>query len=92
MKKQLVGQVTLDEKETILTLFERRNALNELAKILTADNNDLYEKLVKDMGETATKFQQWWDLMAAKYQWKSVEGGNWEINFDTCEIFLNSPD
>jgi CXXX repeat modification system protein len=48
----------------------------------------LYDKLVKDLGETSTKFQNWWDRMADKYQWESVEGGNWEINFDTCEIFL----
>lgn len=58
------------------------------AKIVTTDNAELYEKLVKDLGETGTKFQSWWDMMSAKYQWESVDGGNWEINFDTCEIFL----
>ena len=26
--------------------------------------------------------------MSTKYQWKSIEEGNWEINFDTCEIYL----
>lgn len=88
MTKKLVGQVTVEEKNTILTLFERRNGLNELAKILTADNGDLYEKLVKDMGETGTKFQSWWTEMSQKYNWESCEGGNWEINFETCEIFL----
>lgn len=86
--KKIVGQVTQEEKDEIQTLFERRNGLNELAKIVTADNTDLYEKLVKDLGETGTKFQQWWDSMAYKYQWESEEGGNWEINFETCEIFL----
>ena len=88
MKKKLVGQVTPEEKNEILALFERRNGLNELAKILTAENAELYEKLVKDFGETGTKFQNWWDRMADKYQWESAENGNWEINFDTCEIFL----
>lgn len=86
--KKLIGQVTLDEKNEIQTLFERRNGLNELAKILTADKTELYEKLIKDMGETGTKFQSWWDRMGGKYQWESVEGGNWEIDFDTCEIYL----
>lgn len=86
--KKNVGQVTQEEKNEIQTLFERRNGLNELAKIVTADNADLYEKLVKDLGETSTKFQSWWDRMARKYEWESVEGGNWEINFETCEIFL----
>ena len=86
--KRLVGQVTPEERTEIQTLFERRNGLNELAKILTADNDELYEKLVKDLGETGTKFQSWWDRLAEKYRWESAEDGNWEINFDTCEIFL----
>ena len=45
MKKK-VGQVTTEEKNEIQQLFERRNGLNELAKILSADNTELYEKLV----------------------------------------------
>lgn len=82
--------MTIEEKNEIQTLFERRNGLNELAKILTTDNTALYEMLVKDLGETGTKFQGWWDRMAEKYQWESVEGGNWEIDFDSCEIYLVS--
>ncbi len=88
MEKKAVGRVTEEEKNEIQTLFERRNGLNELAKILTADNGELYEKLVKDMGETGTKFQQWWDTMAKKYQWEGSENGRWEIDFNTCEINL----
>ena len=88
MNKKLVGQVTPEEKNEILALFERRNSLNELAKILIVDNAELYEKLVKDLSETGTKFHDWWNRMAVKYQWESAENGNWEINFDTCEIIL----
>ena len=77
--RKVVGQVTIEERNEIQQLFERRNGLNELAKILTADNH---------MGETGTKFQSWWDRMGEKYQWESIEGGNWEINFETCEIYL----
>lgn len=86
--RKVVGQVTIEERNEIQQLFERRNGLNELAKILAADNHELYEKLVKDMGETGTKFQNWWERMGEKYQWESIDGGNWEINFDTCEIYL----
>lgn len=92
MAKKKVGQVTPVERDEIQRLFERRNGLNELAKILTADNAELYERLVTDMGETGTKFQQWWDAMAQKYSWESIPDGNWEINFDTCEIFLVTPE
>lgn len=88
MTKKVVGHVTEEEKKEIQQLFERRNGLNELVKILTADNAELYEKLVKDIGETGTKFQNWWDRMAAKYQWESAENSHWEINFETCEIYL----
>ena len=86
--RKVIGQVTPEEKNEIQQLFERRNGLNELAKILTADNAELYEKLVKDLGETGIKFQNWWDRMSQKYQWESAENGNWEINFETCEISL----
>ena len=86
--RKKVGVVTQKECSEIQTLFERRNGLNELSSILTPDNSELYEKLVKDLGETGSKFQNWWDRMAEKYQWESAENGNWEINFETCEIYL----
>ena len=86
--KKIVGQVTREEKNEIQTLFERRNGLSELSQILTVENEALYEKLVKDLGETESKFQNWWNRMAEKYNWESVEGGNWEIDFETCNIYL----
>lgn len=91
MTKKLVGQVTPEEKDEIQRLFERRNGLNELAMILTPDKEELYEKLVKDMGETGVRFQQWWNTASQKYNWEMAENGNWEINFETCEIFLVTP-
>ena len=87
MKKE-VCRFTEDERDEIQSLFERRNGLNELAHILTADNTDLYERLVKDLGETTSKFQNWWNRMASKYQWESSEDGNWEIDFNECKIYL----
>lgn len=88
MVKKKIGQVTPEERDEIRTLFERRNGLNELAKIVTADNAELYERLVADMGTTATRFQQWWDECARHYNWESRNGAHWEINFDTCDIYL----
>jgi CXXX repeat modification system protein len=86
MKKK-VGQVCPEEKDEILALFERRNGLNELAKIVGNDQV-LYEKLVADLGATSVKFQSWWDKMASQYQWESAENGHWEIDFNTNEIYL----
>lgn len=92
MLKRVIGKVLPQEKKEIQTLFERRNGLMELSSILTPDNTELYEKVVKDLGDTASKFQNWWDSMENKYGWETTENGNWEINFDTNEIFLVIPD
>jgi len=90
--RKIVGRVTPEECTEIQALFERRNGLQELAKIIDANNQELYEKLVKDMGETGTKFQQWWNEKARQYGWESHPMGNWEINFQTCEITLVVPE
>lgn len=92
MTKQIIGHVLPEERDEIQSLFEGRNGLNELAKILTSDNVELYERLVKDMGETSIKFQQWWNRMGEKYQWESADNGNWEIDFSACEIYLVTPE
>lgn len=86
-----VGRVTEEERDEIQSLFERRNGLNELARILTAENTELYEKLVKDIGKTGSDFQNWWSKMATKYSWESDEKGHWEIDFNTCMISLVIP-
>jgi len=92
--KNLVGKVTPGEKEEIKELFERKNGLIELTKSL-ADSNQksfikspLYDKLVRDMGETSTRFQKWWDDKSKKYKWKAKEGHSWRIDFESGEIFL----
>lgn len=87
MKKE-VGKVTPEEAAVIRGLFERRNGLAELAKILPAENNDLYERLIKDIATTAASFQQWWDSTSSRYGWESADNGNWEIDFHTNKIFL----
>ena len=89
--RKLVGHVTEEEKKAIQSLHERRNGLNELAQIVK-ENDSLYERLVNDMVETTTKFQNWWDTTARKYNWEGAKDGNWEIDFNTNEIFLNTPD
>lgn len=91
MKKE-VGSVTVEERNNIQALFERKNGLVELAKILTVDNGELYERLIKDLAETSTKFQNWWNSMADKYSWESSHNGHWEINFDSCTIYLVTPE
>lgn len=83
-----VGCVTEEERDEILAIFERRNGLNELAKILTANNSELYERLVKDISDTTAKFQKWWNDMVLQYKWEGADNGHWEIDFNSCKIYL----
>ena len=85
--KTHVGQVSQEERNEIQTLHERKNGLMELAKSI-GNNEILYEKLVKDMGITSSRFEQWWSRMGEKYRWQSAENGKWEIDFNTCDIYL----
>ncbi|GFZ33070.1 hypothetical protein CSC2_35960 [Clostridium zeae] len=95
MFKEKVGYVTDEEKKEILRLYERRIALNELLPALTnmslpeEEVEHVYEKIIHDVVKTKEQFDNWWADTAKKYQWKSVENGNWTINFDTNEIILN---
>jgi CXXX repeat modification system protein len=93
-QKKEIGFVTQEERDEIKELFERKNGLNELTKSLLTlkkeelENNYLYEKLTKDMGQVSLKFQNWWDKMSRKYNWENLPGFRWEIDFDTCKIYI----
>ena len=54
--KKLVGKVTEEEKNEILSLFERRNGLNELAKILMVEHETLYENKDLQLKDILNKF------------------------------------
>lgn len=94
MKKEKVGLVTGPEKEEIKLLFERKLALNELIPALNSNllskeqRDELYEKIIADIGKTTSYFQAWWQEKAKKYNWKHTENGNWHIDFESDEIFL----
>ena len=97
MINKKIGIVTTEEKEAILILYERRLALQELA--ITLNNpefeenskNELYERIVVDLGKTKVDFERWWEEKSEKYQWKLIEDYQeyqWTIDFRTCEISL----
>lgn len=90
--KKTIATVSEQERDEIQALFERRNGLNELARILTPENDELYERLVKDMGATNTRFEEWWNRMSEKYSWESAENGHWEIDFNNGNIYLVTPE
>lgn len=89
VKKKFIGKVTLEEKREIQKLFERRNGLKELSIILNAEESELNEKFNQDVVDTDVKYRAWWNKMAKKYHWEYVSNGSWEVNFETCNVYLN---
>ena len=94
LERREIGKVTYKERDEILALFERKNGLLELVRALaeTGDellkNSHFYEKVIADLGKTTTRHEQWWDSRAKHYKWEKIYGYVWEIDFDSCKIFL----
>ena len=88
--QEKVGTLTYEEIETIKKLHERKNSLTELFSVIDPSNNALYEKLVADMAETQSKFEQWWRETSMKYQWKGAGDPNysWNLDFVSGDVFL----
>ena len=89
------GKVSEEDRDEIKRLFQRKSALSELFLVLTKADGakliDMYDKILADMGEATFQFHSWWEKMAKRYKWEAVEGANWRIDFDTCEVFLVQP-
>lgn len=83
-ENQVVGLVTEMEKNEIQNLFEKRLALENLAKILDPEQNpNMYKRLIDDYASTNHAFNLWWKTQKDKYEWGD---GDFYIDFDTAEI------
>ncbi|AEY64487.1 CXXX repeat peptide modification system protein [Clostridium sp. BNL1100] len=94
MTRELVGTVTKEERNELLILFERKIGIEELSAtlendLLSTDKKEIMQdKMISELGKVKQNMQIWWDKMYKKYNWKSIEGYRWNIDFQTCEIFL----
>lgn len=92
--RKRVGKVSLAERDEIQQLFERRNGLHEMARALAGmdqaklTTSALYERLLADLSEVTKLSQKWWNDKAVEYGWESAPNRQWEIDFDTCTIYL----
>lgn len=84
MKK--VGKVNDIEKNEIKVLFEKKNALECLIKVIDSNNEELYNRIITDYTKVFNDFQKWWIKMNEKYNW---EGDNWQIDFETNDILMS---
>lgn len=73
------------EKEKFYDLFEKRNALINLEKIIDS-SNVLYRRLRINLIETTKAEERWWNEIAEKYNLK-LENEKWIINFKDNTLF-----
>jgi CXXX repeat modification system protein len=97
MDRKVIGKVSEEEKDQIEKLFERKNGLSELLFALDENTlldektkDEIYNKLVADMGKTGTAFDKWWLVMKDKYGWTNQENYNYRIDFITNEVLLEN--
>ena len=62
--KKIVGKVAEDEKNSIRTIYNHKNSLEEL--ILVLKDDEVYKKVLSDLNDTKQKYQEWWDTIDRK--------------------------
>jgi CXXX repeat modification system protein len=94
IQKKCIGTVTPEERDNIRALYERRTALLELFKVLPdlekKEADFLYEKIVNDLGQVTTRYNNWWSQLSLQYNWQNTNGMQWEVDFETCKVFLKN--
>jgi len=90
------GRVTPEERDEIEALYRRKLALTALLPTLARmdsgelQSTPLYERLVRDLGETIAAYDAWWAGMAASGRWRRERPDQtWHIDFDTCDVLLD---
>jgi CXXX repeat modification system protein len=66
--------------------------LSTLARmdVATLQSTPLYERVVRDLGETTVAYETWWARTATHHRWRRERPDQtWHIDFETCEVTSN---
>jgi CXXX repeat modification system protein len=89
MENKVIWQLTDEELKEIEDLFEKKNAYENLVKIVDVDNEKIYQKLISEYTKTINEFNNWWKHYSKKYNW---EGKNWFIDFQNKQVLSSMGD
>ena len=90
MKKERVGEVSLEECEKLKAIYFRKTALEELLLSMESieKNKEIYERIILDIVECKSKMNQWWSEISSAHNWGYDSDSRWEVQFNTQEVFL----
>lgn len=88
MNEIVLGRLDEQEIQTLIPLFQRKTALEELVKILPAENDVLYEKVLKDYSAVRESLVSWWTQIAQHHNWEYKNTDIWRVDINSAEAFL----
>ena len=71
----LVQEISIVEKNEINELIEKKNALNNLAKVLNESNDkESYKRSKDELAKINKLYTEWWEKVINEYQ---LENNKW---------------
>ena len=93
---RLLGTLEENEKNEIEKIYYRRVTLENMILVLQergnmeeSESEGLYQRLVQDMSETIKGMRDWWDKTSKCHEWEYRQENNWEVKFDSGEVYLH---
>lgn len=81
---EIVCKLTDEEASAIRDIYEKKLALENLAKIISpSENNEMYERLIADYGATVRQFNDWWTAAMAAHQ---LPPDNYSVDFQDKQL------
>lgn len=94
--RKLIAKISEAERDEIRSLFERKGSLLELFQTFDGEDNEqsnkLFNKVVNELSITNRAYKEWFTAKSTEHNWENVPGKSWQIDFDTCEVFLEGID
>ena len=91
----MMTQLTTNEKVEFLDLYTRKLGLYELIRLINiAQNEELYNRILMDIGETTRKYDSQWQLIKKKYNYLTYPDKDLNIDYDngTVSVIQNPSD
>ncbi len=91
--RRKLGEITQEEKNKVLDIYDKTTALNEVALTLnndftTKERRELLENKINEKTQiTKSEYEYLWKMLSDKYSFTKEDDENWAIDYKTNEIY-----